>query len=150
MTAEEVLFLSEARTVPYAMHSHKGNQVRECSSRAQSPAPVRGGSVQHSHSEGRILWPSSPGLVHPASWVFFCQAPWRLSMAAVLTKLSPAQSWVADCPRGLGTTSPHLSPHLQVSQEACSPPLQPHLRFSDLKHLKNVKGAPNLAEAMRP
>ena len=85
-----------------------------------------------------------------ASWAFFCQVPWGLSMAAALTKLSPARSWVAECPRGLGTASSHLSPHLQVSPEACSPPLQPHLRFRNLKHLKNVTGAPNLAEAMRP
>ena len=109
------------------------------------PCPSQGGAVRVASSDPP---PQAPSI--PDSWVFYCQVPWRLSMAAALTKLLPAQSWVTECPRGLGTTSSHLSPHLQVSQEACSPPLQSHFRFSDLKHLKNVTGAPNLAEAMRP
>lgn len=66
-TAEEVLFLSEARIVPYAMRSHKGNQVRECSSRAQSPAPVgEARSAQRSQSDGCLLWPLSPGFIRPS------------------------------------------------------------------------------------
>ena len=109
-TAEEVLFLSEARIVPYATSSHKGNQVRECSSRAQSPAPVRRkrGVSSTAKAMAASSGPCAQASSVPASWACFCQVPWGLSMAAALTKLSPAQSWVAERPRGLGTASSPL------------------------------------------
>lgn len=109
-TAEEVLFLSEARIVPYAMRSYKGNQVRECSSRAESPTPVRRkrGVSSTAKVTAASSGPCPQASSVPASRACFCQVPWGLSTATALTKLSPAQRWVAKCPRGLGTTSSPL------------------------------------------